>query len=98
VLPGSIELICPIKVQEYMAMELATVVPDYPCNREVIREGQTGMFFEPGNEESLADKLSMLARDNTLRATLGKQARQEVLRRFTWKKTWGKALSEIIEA
>ena len=96
VLPGSTDIICPIKIQEYMAMELATVVPDYPCNREVITEGQTGLLFEPKNEQSLAGKLSLLAKDTKTRVTLGKNARQEVLRRFTWEKTWGKALQEIM--
>jgi glycosyltransferase involved in cell wall biosynthesis len=95
-LPDCTDIICPIKIQEYMAMELATVVPDYPCNREVITEGQTGLLFEPKNEQSLADKLALLAKDSKTRAALGKQARQEVLRRFTWEKTWGKTLQEIM--
>lgn len=96
VLPGCPDNMCPIKVQEYMAMELATLVPDYPGNREVITEGQTGMLFEPKNEQSLAEKLSLLAKDSKTRADLGKQARQEVLRRFTWEQTWGKILQEIM--
>ncbi len=96
VLPGCTDIICPIKVQEYMALELATVVPDYSCNREVITEGQTGMLFGPKDEESLAEKLSILAGDSGLRAAMGKQARQEVLQRFTWEKTWGKALQVVM--
>jgi glycosyltransferase involved in cell wall biosynthesis len=96
VLPGCTDIICPIKVQEYMASELAVVVPDYLCNREVVTEGQTGVFFEPKNEKSLADKLLLLARDSRMRATLGKNAREEALRRFTWEQTWGKALQEIM--
>jgi glycosyltransferase involved in cell wall biosynthesis len=62
----------------------------------VITEGQTGLLFEPKNEQSLADKLSLLAKDTKTRVTLGKNARQEVLRRFTWEKTWGKTLQEIM--
>jgi len=96
VLPGSTDIICPIKVQEYMAMELPAVVPDYDCNREVITDGQTGMLFEPRNEQALAEVLLKLAEDKELRAEIGKQARQEVLNRFTWEKTWGKTLQEIM--
>jgi glycosyltransferase involved in cell wall biosynthesis len=96
VLPGCTDIICPVKVQEYMAMELATVVPDYACNREVITDGQTGMLFEPKNERSLAEKLSLLAKDHKMRDTLGKNAREEVIKRFTWEKTWGKALEDIM--
>jgi glycosyltransferase involved in cell wall biosynthesis len=97
VLAGSTDIICPIKVQEYMALELPTVVPNYSCNHEVITDGHNGILFEPKNEESLADKLSFLAKDSKLRTELGKAARQEILDRFTWKKTWGKALQEIID-
>jgi len=96
VLPGSTDIICPIKVQEYMAMELPPIVPDYPCNREVVTDGQTGLLFRPGNEQSLAEKILLLVGDDGLRARLGKQAREQVLERFTWRATWGAALEEIL--
>jgi glycosyltransferase involved in cell wall biosynthesis len=95
VLAGSTDIICPIKVQEYMAMELPTVLPDYPCNREVVTDGETGIRFEPKNEKTLAEKLLLLAKDSQLRGRLGKTARQEIIKRFTWEKTWGKALQKI---
>ncbi|NJL59069.1 MAG: glycosyltransferase family 4 protein [Desulfobacteraceae bacterium] len=98
VLPGSTDIICPIKIQEYMASELPTVATDYACNREVITNGETGLLFEPKNENSLADKLFLLAKDSKLRKLLGRNARQEVVRRFTWKNTWGNALQEIIRS
>lgn len=95
VLPGSTDIICPIKVQEYMALGLPTVLPDYPCNREVITDGQTGLFFEPKNERSLAEKLGNLASNAELRKKIGNIAAANVLQRFTWEKTWGWALQEI---
>ena len=95
ILPGSTDIICPIKIQEYMASELATVAPDYPCNREVIRNEVTGMLFEPKNERALAETISVLVQDAKMRARLGWESRQDVLRRFTWEKTWGKALEDI---
>jgi len=97
VLPGSTDIICPIKVQEYMALGLPSVVPDYPANREVITDGRTGMLFEPKNEQELADKLKLLIRDKELRKSIGNKANQEVSRRFTWEKTWGKALNDIFD-
>lgn len=96
VLPGCTDIICPIKVQEYMAMELPTLVPGYDCNREVVTDGKTGILFDPQNEKSLADKLQILAEDSELRKTLSHNARQEVIERFTWEKTWGKALQDIM--
>lgn len=96
VLPGSTDIICPIKIQEYMASELPTLAPDYSCNREVVDDGKNGMLFTPKNERALAEKISILANDDELRSRLGKEARQEVQRRFTWGKTWGAALECIL--
>jgi glycosyltransferase involved in cell wall biosynthesis len=97
VLPGSTDIICPIKIQEYMACELPSVVPDYACNREVIDDNQTGIMFQPKNEASLAEKISVLAEDEQRRLCIGREARREVERRFTWEKTWGAALEEVLK-
>src|SRR5690606_28653842 len=51
VLPGSTDIICPIKIMEYMASETALVAPDYPCNREVVTHEETGLLFTPNNVE-----------------------------------------------
>lgn len=97
VLPGSTDIICPIKVQEFMAMELPALVPDYACNREVIVDGETGSLFEPRNELDLASKIAALASDPELRRRLGSQGRQVMVERFSWRNTWGKALETIID-
>jgi len=98
VLPGSTDIICPIKIQEYMATELATLAPDYACNREVIDNGRTGMLFTPKDERALAEKIAMLAQDHAMRRTMGQKARKEVEHCFTWEKTWGAALARILAA
>ena len=59
VLPGSTDIICPIKIQEYMATELPSVLPDYAANREVITQGETGLLFRPGDEVALAEALNL---------------------------------------
>jgi len=97
VLPGSTDIICPIKVQEYMASLLPTVAPDYACNREVLRDGVTGALFEPKEAEALTDKILLLANDGALRLRMGHQAREDVSKRFTWQATWGAALARILE-
>jgi glycosyltransferase involved in cell wall biosynthesis len=98
VLPGSTDIICPVKVQEYMACELPVVLPDYSCNREVVRDCETGFFFEPKNAASLAETISSLAANSGLRRSVGERARAEVLRRFTWETTWGAALTAVLDA
>lgn len=97
VLPGSTDIICPIKVQEYMAAGLPAVLPDYDCNREVISDDVTGALFTPGDEISLADRIEALAFDRDARLMIGRAAREEVLQRFTWEATWGAALRQVFE-
>jgi len=96
VLPGSTDIICPIKIQEYMACELPSVLPDYACNREVIETGQTGVLFAPRDAQELAVKIIALAEDSRARLRIGQAARREVERRFTWQSTWGAALEGIL--
>lgn len=97
VLPGSTDIICPIKIQEYMACELPSVVPDYACNREVLRDGETGAFFKPKDEAALAKKIIHLAGHRELREGMGRRAREEAIRRFSWEATWGAALETVLE-
>lgn len=98
VLPGSTDIICPIKVQEYMASALPSVIPDYPCNREVLRDGETGVLFKPKDEKALAEKILLLAGNRNLREDIGSRAREEAVHRFSWEATWGAALAHIITA
>ena len=93
-LPGSTDIICPIKVQEYMAMGLATLAPDYACNREIINDGIDGLLFEPSNVNDLVSKIELL-KENSLRQKLGTQARQHMADNFSWSKTWVQALDHI---
>ena len=95
ILPGSTDIICPIKVQEYMAMRLATIVPDYKCNREVVKHGKTGVLFIPFDQNSLANSVLDLARNKPLREELGISARKEIEENYSWNNTWVKALKEV---
>jgi glycosyltransferase involved in cell wall biosynthesis len=96
VLPGSTDIICPIKIMEFMASETVAVVPDYQCNRDVLADGVTGVLFAPGNAEDLAAKLISLAEQPSWRRELGQRARLAAIERFSWEQTWGKALKEAV--
>jgi glycosyltransferase involved in cell wall biosynthesis len=50
---------------------------------EVVVDGETGLFAEPGEPESLATALATLAKDPGLRARLGEGGRRRVLARYT---------------
>lgn len=50
---------------------------------ELIREGETGLTFESGNVESLADTLVEATSDSVVLESMGRQARQYVEEHFT---------------
>lgn len=96
VLPGSTDIICPIKVQEYMASELPSVAPDYSCNREVITDGVNGVLFKPSDERALAEAILRLAGDSDVRARIGSAGRQAAEQQYSWAATWGAALETVL--
>ncbi len=53
---------------------------------EVIEHQETGWLVPPGDAQSLADAIRMVADDDELRTRLGKAGRESILRRFSWRK------------
>jgi glycosyltransferase involved in cell wall biosynthesis len=52
---------------------------------EVVLEGVTGFLVEPGNVDELRERLSEVLRDPDLAARLGRNGRDLVVERFTWR-------------
>ena len=52
---------------------------------EVVVDGETGFLVEPGDLAALGDRLALLLSDRRLAARLGANARELVVRRFTWR-------------
>ncbi|MGS4947833.1 glycosyltransferase family 4 protein [Meridianimarinicoccus sp. RP-17] len=74
----------PLKIYEYMAAGLpvlASRVGDLP---QVLDGGRLGLLVEPDDPAALAHELARLARDATLCAALGRNARAHVLEHRTW--------------
>lgn len=97
ILPDGTDIICPIKILEYMAMGVPPLLPDYEVNREVVEHGVTGLLFEPGNAKALHDQLRRLQTDQELGRKLGIAARERAKNRFSWEATWGRAIEDIYE-
>jgi len=95
VLPECTDIITPIKVLEYMATGLPSVIPDHPANREVVETGETGLLFSPRDPKALHDALAELVRDPERGARIGRAARERALARFSFRSTWGRVLEEI---
>ena len=68
---------------EGMSLGLPTVASNYGGNPWQIDDGKTGLLFESGNAEDLTRKIRRLMDDPVLRQTLGRQAREAYLSRFT---------------
>jgi glycosyltransferase involved in cell wall biosynthesis len=84
VMPASNDYGNPMKLMEYAAAGLASVAPDLPPIREVIRDGLTGLLFPPGDVRALRAALKRLATDAPLRESLGERARREVAADASW--------------
>lgn len=85
----------PLKLHEYMAARLATVAPDQPNLREVLRDGENAVLVPPGDAESFTQAVVDLARDPGLRGRLGQRARATIEERDL---TWRGNARRVIEA
>ncbi|MEJ2718300.1 MAG: glycosyltransferase family 4 protein [Deltaproteobacteria bacterium] len=68
----------PNVVLEAMATQLPVVAPRVGGIPELVRDGETGLIFEPGNPEAMADALTRLLQDESLRNSMGSKGRQRV--------------------
>jgi glycosyltransferase involved in cell wall biosynthesis len=79
------QLVTPLKPFEAMAMERTVVVSDVAALREVVSDRETGVVFRAEDPLDLADHLEPLLDDPTLRATLGRAAREWVVTNRSWR-------------
>jgi len=88
------ELVTPLKPLEMMAMKKAVVVSSVDALSDMVKDQETGLVFEKGRSEDMADCMALLLDDKQLRQRLGKNARKVVIRERTWDqaatiiKTW----------
>ena len=68
---------------EAMAAALPVVVSDVGGNLEIVRDGIEGLSFPSGDEQALAERLGRLCGDASLRAQLGRRARDRVAAAFS---------------
>lgn len=74
----------PLKLFEYMACGVAMVAAKQGQVAEVVRHGQTGLLYPPGNLTALTACCERLLEDTPLRHKLGAAAAKAVRARFTW--------------
>jgi glycosyltransferase involved in cell wall biosynthesis len=76
----------PLKIFEYMASGLPTLtIPRFPLT-EIVREGEEGLFFREADAQDLSRAILSLAEDPSLRARLGRSARERVVALYSWER------------
>lgn len=75
-----------LKEFEYWACGIPVVVPRLPALEEVVKERETGLFYEPNSFQSLAKRIIELIENKNERETMGEKGRAMVEERFQWRK------------
>ena len=73
-----------LKEFEYWACGIPAVVPRLPALEEVVEEGKTGLFYDPGNAADLAEKIGILIEDEEMRRKMGENGKKMVKEKFQW--------------
>jgi glycosyltransferase involved in cell wall biosynthesis len=74
-----------MKLFEYMASGIALIASDVGQQvSEIIRDGTNGLLVKPGDALALAAAINRLIKDPVLRSRLGKQARDDAIRNYSW--------------
>ena len=85
----------PTKLFEYMAMGKAIVASDLGQIGEIIEDRVNGLKVTPGSVEALVEAILILAEDEGLRLRLGKQARKDVVEKYTWRSNARRVMEEV---
>ncbi len=75
-----------LKEFEYWACSVPVIAPQLPALEEVIEEGKTGFFYQPGNPKSLAQKIVLLIENKDIRKKVGQRGMALVKEKFEWQK------------
>jgi starch synthase len=76
----------PLKILEYMAMEIPVVTIDVPALRTIVRPGVDGLLYPEGDAEALARAFAELLDSPDLARALGRSARERAVEEFSWRR------------
>src|SRR5207249_6284368 len=82
----------PTKLFEYMAMGRGIVASRLGQIAEVLEHGHSALLVDPGDVDELSAGILELADKADERARLGRNARNEVVARYTWQAHAGRIL------
>lgn len=73
----------PMVLMEAMVLELPVIAPRVAGIPELVIDQENGLLFDPASTDQLAQKITKLAKNKTLRSKLGKKGRTKVLAEFS---------------
>jgi glycosyltransferase involved in cell wall biosynthesis len=74
----------PLKLFEYMACGVPTVAARLGQIEEIVRHGETGLLYRPGDLDELVAACDRLLTDKGLRHKLGRSAAEQIHGHYTW--------------
>ncbi|HEY9621771.1 MAG TPA: glycosyltransferase [Crinalium sp.] len=74
----------PLKLYEYLAMAKPVLASAFDDARRVLREGETGFLFDPGNKDDLKRSLTQAYMMRDRLHQMGQQGRAEILAHHSW--------------
>lgn len=77
-------MVTPLKPLEAMAMQKVFVASDVGGHKELVRDGVTGVLFQAGNRQALAEAIVRVAADHELRGRLITNGLRFVREERTW--------------
>lgn len=84
-------------LMEAMSCGCACIASSTGGNPELIRQSDTGLLFEPGNVQELAEQLSVVIADASLRRRLAEASTREIQHRFSLQASAAR-MAEIYES
>ena len=75
----------PTKMFEYMALGKGIIASDLDQLGKILTDGETALLVPPGDAAALAKAIERIMENPNLADRLGKNARELVLREYTWK-------------
>jgi glycosyltransferase involved in cell wall biosynthesis len=74
---------CPMVLMEAMSYGLPVIASKIGGLPEIVEDGVTGLLFEPGNSEDLANKMKLLWHNPSLCNKMGQAGREKAIREYS---------------
>jgi len=76
--------VVPLKLFEAMACGVPVIVTDMPGQADIVRQAGCGVVVAPGDPDSIAAAVALLAADPAAARAMGVRGREAVVERYSW--------------